>query len=95
MTDKNIPAPQPEQNLSASDAKPSMKECFGISFGWFMEDLIGDYDQRLKCYECADFEKCQQMVMIRNLTQLRYEVRRSTQTISRAIGGSHSTFPFG
>ncbi len=72
-----------------------MKDCFGVSFGWFMEDLIGDCDQLRKCYECPDYEKCQQMSMIRALTQLRHEVRRASLTIGRAYGGSHSNYPFG
>ncbi len=77
------------------EKSPEMKECFGVSFGWFMEDMIGDYDDRLKCYECPDFDACWKMSAVRCMTQLRYEVGRAAQTVGRAYGGSHSTRPFG
>jgi hypothetical protein len=73
----------------------TMKPCFGVSFGWFMEDLIGNPEDRLKCYECPDYDRCQQMALIQSLIQIRYEIRRAAQTVGRAFGGSHSTRPFG
>jgi len=78
-----------------TDGKSEMKDCFGVSFGWFMEDMVGDEKQRQKCYHCPDFDKCQKMSLIRALTQLRFELRRSAANLGRAIGGSHSAYPFG
>jgi len=72
-----------------------MKACFGVSFGWFMEDMVGDEKQREKCYRCPDFDRCQKMALVRALTQLRFEIRRSAAGLGRAIGGSHSAYPFG
>ena len=74
--------------------KPQMKECFGISMGWFMEDLVGDLKDRQKCYDCADYERCYQMCMLKATTQLRFEVRRAARTLGNAFGGSHSQYPF-
>lgn len=75
--------------------KPKMKDCFGVCFGWFMEDMIGDEKQRQQCYDCYDYDKCQKMALIRSITQLRFEIRRSATYVGRAIGGSHSSYPFG
>ena len=75
--------------------KPKMKDCFGLGFGGFMEDLLGDYDVRLKCYECPDYDKCYQMTIVKALTQTRYEIRRAAGAVGRALGGSHSSWPFG
>ncbi len=72
-----------------------MKDCFGVCFGWFMEDLIGDELQRRQCYACVDFEPCYKMTMVKSLTQLRFEIRRASQYVGRSIGGSHSAYPFG
>ncbi|MFP4381473.1 MAG: hypothetical protein ACLFUS_13310 [Candidatus Sumerlaeia bacterium] len=81
--------------MSEEEKKESkMKDCFGVSLGWFMEDMIGDEKQRRLCYECEDFDQCYKMAMIRSLTQLRFEIRRSSKSLGYAIGGSHSTQPF-
>lgn len=72
----------------------TMKHCFGVSMGWFMEDLVGEYHERLRCYNCSDFEACYKMSMVRTLTQLRYEVRRAARVVGLAIGGSHSAYPY-
>jgi hypothetical protein len=74
--------------------KRQMKECFGVSMGWFMEDMIGDTDQVRKCYECVDFDQCYKMSSLRALTQLRFEIRRAAKTVGYALGGSHSSRPF-
>ena len=72
-----------------------MKECFGLSFGWFMEGMIGDYEERRRCYNCPDFDPCQKMAVIKGMVQLRLEIGRAAAILGRAIGGSHSTRPFG
>jgi hypothetical protein len=77
-----------------TNEKEHMKDCFGVSFGWFMEDMIGDEPQRRVCYECPDFDACSKMAMVRALVQLRFEMRKSAGTIGRAIGGSHAAYPF-
>ena len=74
-----------------TDSETKMKDCFGVNFGWFMEDMIGDEIQRETCYHCADYDACYKMAMVRSLTQLRFEIRKSAHTVGRAIGGSHST----
>lgn len=84
-----------ETQPAAEYAKPVMKECFGMSMGWFMETLIGEYDQRRQCYECVDFDKCHKMMTIKTLVQIRYEVRDASRGLGRAMGGSHSSRPFG
>ena len=83
------------QAAATSDVKSEMKPCFGVSFGWFMEDMIGDPEQIRQCYDCADFDRCQKMMLIRSLTQLRFEVRRSAHYLGRAMNGSSSTHPLG
>ena len=72
-----------------------MKDCFGISMGWFMEDLVGDLKDLEKCYTCVDFDQCYKLSMIRVLTSLRYEVRKAARTVGLAVGGSHSAYPYG
>ena len=84
-----------EQAHAAAAGKPRMKECFGISFGWFMEDMIGDYGERLRCYECPDYDMCYKLTMVKNAVQLRFEIRRAAATVNRGFGGSHSAYPFG
>lgn len=74
--------------------KPKMKDCFGVSMGWFMEDLVGDTKDRQKCYECQDFERCYQMMVIKTTVQLRFELRRAARTVGLAIGGVHSSQVF-
>jgi hypothetical protein len=99
MSEKRID--RPPEGSPASRSEPDengevrMKECFGVSQGWFMEDLIGDYQDRQKCFECADFDACNKLMMLKNAVQLRFEIRRASQTLGRAFGGSHSTRPFG
>jgi hypothetical protein len=85
----------PTQRKEKQRDPDSMKDCFGVCFGWFMEDLIGDEQQRRQCYACPDFEPCYQMTLIKSLTQLRFEIRRASQYVGRSIGGSHSAYPFG
>jgi hypothetical protein len=70
-----------------------MKDCFGVCFGWFMQDLIGDTKQLEQCYNCPDYDKCFQMAMVRSLTQLRYELRRGAMAVSRNLGGTSNTYP--
>lgn len=78
-----------------SNAKQKkMKECFGLHMGWFMEDLAGDYEDREKCYLCEDFDQCYKLCMIRCLTQMRFEIRRTGRSLGLAMGGAHSTQPF-
>ena len=72
-----------------------MKECFGVGMGWFMEDMIGDSEERRQCYECRDYDACFKMSMLRATVQLRFEVRRSAQGLGLAFGGRHSSRPFG
>lgn len=72
-----------------------MRECFGVSFGWFMEDMVGDYEQRRKCYECPDYDACHKMASLRAQVQLRLEIRRSAQSLGLAFGGRYSSRPFG
>ncbi len=95
--EKRIPEPNSPAARAAEgrDDEPRMKECFGVSQGWFMEDLVGDYDNRNICYNCADFEACNKLMMLKNTIQLRFELRRAAQTLGRAFGGSHSSQPFG
>ncbi len=95
--ENTIPEPNSPAALSVEGCndKPAMKECFGVSQGWFMEDLVGDYADRNICYNCADFDACNKLMMLKNTIQLRFEVRRAAQTIGRAFGGSHSSRPFG
>ena len=80
---------------SAAPQGRKMKDCFGISMGWFMEDLIGDLKDLEKCYTCVDFDPCYKLSMIRVLTSLRYEVRKAARTVGLAVGGSHSAYPYG
>lgn len=87
--------PDPVQPQECQKSPESMKDCFGVCFGWFMEDLIGDELQRRQCYACSDFEPCYKMSMVKSLTQLRFEIRRAAQHVGRSIGGSHSAYPFG
>ena len=92
------PAAAPEAPPDTTASPPPqrvMKECFGVSMGWFMETLIGDYEQRRQCYECPDFTQCQQMMTIKTLVQIRYEIRDASRGLGRAMGGSHSSRPFG
>ncbi|MFW5870755.1 MAG: hypothetical protein ACOCVL_03710 [Candidatus Sumerlaeota bacterium] len=91
----------PPEGSPASRAAPDddgevrMKECFGVSQGWFMEDLAGDYEDRKICFECSQFDACHKLMMLKNNIQLRFEIRRAAQVIGRAYGGSHSSRPFG
>lgn len=83
-----------EEEKGQQEEPRKMKECFGISMGWFMEDLVGDHEDRERCYHCADFEACYKMCHIRCLTQMRFEIRRAGRSLGLAFGGSHSTNPF-
>ena len=76
-------SPEPAQDQD-------MKQCFGVNLGWFMEDLIGDPDQVQECYGCADFDACQKLALIRQMTMLRFEIRRASQNIVQALGGTFS-----
>jgi len=72
-----------------------MKECFGIHFGFFFEDHIGDAQAIRKCYECEDFEKCYKVALIQSLKSLKMEIRQGVRNLRNSMGGSHSEFPFG
>ena len=64
-----------------------MKPCFGVNLGWFMEDLIGEPDEVEQCYACPDFDPCQKMALIRQMTMLRFEIRRCARNIVQSLGG--------
>jgi hypothetical protein len=83
----------PDPELEREET-PHMRSCYGVNFGWFMEDMPGDEEQREQCFACHDFDKCWKMSLVKALVQLRFEVRNAGTTIGRGIGGSHSTRPF-
>ncbi len=70
-----------------------MKECFGISFGFFEHGLAGKFEDRKKCYECPDFDKCYKITLIQSLQMIKLEIRNAASTIKNSIGGGHSDFP--
>ncbi|HPB32731.1 MAG TPA: hypothetical protein PLB62_14870 [Candidatus Sumerlaeota bacterium] len=72
-----------------------MKECFGISFGFFFEDHPAQDEVREKCYSCEDFEKCFKVSLIQNMKALKLEIRSGVRNLRNSMGGSHSEFPFG
>lgn len=83
------------EHLEQERPNRKMKDCFGVSFGWFMEDLIGDTRQLEQCYECPDYDMCYKMSQIRTLHKLRFDIQRAASSIGRSMGGSHSSYPFG
>jgi len=91
VLDANPKAQSPAQR----SGEAQMKECFGVSMGWFMEDMVGDYDQRLLCYQCTDFDACFKLASLRASVQLRFEIRRSSQQLGLAFGGRYTARPFG
>jgi hypothetical protein len=72
-----------------------MRECFGVHFGYFMEDKVSSYDERKQCYECEDFDKCYKISLIRSLQALKVEIRTGVRGLRNSLGGSHSDFPLG
>ena len=72
-----------------------MKECFGMHFGFFFEDHIGEEEVRAKCYSCEDFDKCYKVALIQTLKSLKFEIRQGVRNLRNSLGGSHSEFPFG
>jgi hypothetical protein len=70
------------------DQEESMRQCFGVNLGWFMEDLIGEPDRVQECYGCPDFDACQKLALVRQITMLRFEVRHCARSIVQALGGS-------
>ncbi|MBN1867805.1 hypothetical protein JW916_10980 [Candidatus Sumerlaeota bacterium] len=87
--------PAGADSVEANDEKREMKDCFGVNFGWFMEDMIGDPDQVRHCYDCMDFDRCQRMAQVRALSLLRFEIRRSAAYLGRAVNGASSMNPLG
>ena len=75
--------------------KQKMLECFGLNMGWFDEFGISEPEQREQCLNCHLFEPCYKMSMIRQLNNLRFEMRKSTRALRNSMGGVHSEHPFG
>jgi hypothetical protein len=72
-----------------------MRECFGIQFGYFMEDKVSTFEERKRCYNCEDFDKCFKISLIKALYSLKVEMRTGVRGIRNSLGGSHSDFPLG
>ncbi len=70
-----------------------MKECFGLQMGLGPEGLVADLDERKKCYDCEDFDRCFKYALIRSLHSLKFEMRNGVAGIRKSLGGSHSEFP--
>ena len=62
-----------------------MKQCFGIGLGAFFEEGVEKINTREECHGCEDFERCYQMMLIKQLTSLRQEIRSGV----RGIRNSH------
>lgn len=71
-----------------------MKDCFGITFGFFERGMAGSIEDRQKCYDCPDFDKCFKLSLIQTLTSIKLEIRSGAAGIKNSIGGSHADFPF-
>jgi len=71
-----------------------MKECFGISFGFFEQGMSGKYEERKKCYDCPDYDKCFEMSLIQAIYSVKLEIRAGVRGVRNSLGGSHSEIPF-
>ena len=72
-----------------------MKDCFGIHFGFMFEDKVTQKEDRSKCYNCDDFDKCFKIALIRSLEGIKVEIRNGVRGLRNSLGGSHKEFPFG
>lgn len=70
-----------------------MKDCFGIHFGFFEGGMAGKPEDRQKCYDCPDFDKCYKIALIQSLTALKLEIRTGVMGLKSSLGGSHTDFP--
>ncbi|MCD6385664.1 hypothetical protein J7M23_07775 [Candidatus Sumerlaeota bacterium] len=70
-----------------------MKECFGMQMAFGPEGIAPEPEERKKCYECEDFDKCFKYCLIRALHSLRFEIRSGVSGIRKSLGGSHSEMP--
>jgi hypothetical protein len=60
-----------------------------------MEDKVSGDDERRRCYDCEDFEKCYKMSLIKAIYALKVEIRSGVRGLRNSLGGSHSDFPLG
>ncbi len=73
--------------------KEAMRDCFGLSFGWFDEISVPDYEKREQCFTCPQYDRCFQMALVKEIRQLRYDIRTGVRGLRNSLGGSHSEYP--
>lgn len=71
-----------------------MKRCFGVGISTANQDTLS-LENREICYQCEDFDRCFQVMLVKSIHDLRIEVRESSVRLKNALGGAHSNFPFG
>lgn len=71
-----------------------MKDCFGMQLGFFREGMVPEIEEREKCLNCEDFDRCFKYSLVLAIHNLRYEIRTGVRGIRNSLGGSHSDFPF-
>ena len=70
-----------------------MKECFGLQMAFGPEGMAPEPEEREKCFNCEDFDKCFKYALIRSMHSLKFEIRNGVTALRKSIGGSHSEFP--
>jgi|GEM_PF-550738 len=73
---------------------PDVADCFGVGLASLNKDQLSTKD-RMRCYHCSEFERCFQVMLIKSINDLRFEIKESSNRLKNALGGSHSNFPFG